>query len=88
MEPVQKRIKLLAKPQEKKGILDLPNEVLELIFLQLSQYEIQRNLALVCKRFLTITRHPKFVETVKIEPIGKVDKWTSDHRVEYDFPGM
>ena len=64
MEPVQKRMKLGSNALK---ILDLPNEILETIFLELSQYDVQHNLALVCRRFLTITRQPIFVQIVKIE---------------------
>ena len=53
-------------PQE-TGILDLPNELLETIFLKLSQEDIQQNVALVCRRFLEITRNPNFVPNLKIE---------------------
>ena len=66
MELEQKRMKMA--PQE-RGILDLPNEVLEPIFLMLSRHDIQQNVALVCRRFLEITRKPNFLETVKIELI-------------------
>ena len=34
--------------------MDLPNELLESIFLKLSRQDIQRNVALVCQRFLQI----------------------------------
>ena len=64
MEPAQKRMKLRS---DGPNILDLPNEVLEIIFLKLSQYDILLNLAPVCKRFLTITRQPIFLQTVEIE---------------------
>ena len=64
MEPAQKRMKLRS---DGPNILDLPNEVLEIIFLKLPQYDVQHNLALVCRRFLTITRQPIFVQIVKIE---------------------
>ena len=53
-------------PQE-TGILDLPNELLETIFMKLSQEDIQQNVALVCRRFLEITRNPNFVQNLKIE---------------------
>ena len=64
MEPAQKRMKLRS---DGLNILDLPYEVLEIIFLKLSQYDVQHNLALVCRRFLTITRQPIFVKIVTIE---------------------
>ena len=66
MEPEQKRMKM---DSQKRGILELPNEVMELIFLMLSQHDIQQNVALVCRRFLEITRKPNFLETVEIELI-------------------
>ena len=47
-------------------IMDLPDEVLEMIFLKLSRYDIQHNLALVCRRFLNITRRHVFVPSVVI----------------------
>ena len=79
MEPV---------PSQEKGIMDLSNEILELIFLQLSQSDIQWNVALVCRRFLNITRHPKFVPTVQIQPIGKWKRWDPFNCFpEYNFPG-
>ena len=68
MEPEQKRMKM---DSQERGILDLPNEVLEPIFLMLSQHDIQQNVALVCRRFLEITRKPNFLETVKIRLIPK-----------------
>ena len=64
MEPAQKPMKLRS---DGLNILDLPYEVLEIIFLKLSQYDILLNLAPVCKRFLTITRQPIFVKIVTIE---------------------
>ena len=64
MEPACKRKKI--SPQE-TGILDLPNEVLETIFLMLSQEDSQQNVALVCRRFLEITRSQNFVQDLKIE---------------------
>lgn len=45
--------------EESKGtstILDLPNEILALIFSKLSQEDILKNVALVSKRFLEVTR--------------------------------
>ena len=68
MEPVCKRKKMSQETQE-TGILDLPNEILEPIFLMLSQKDRQQNLALVCRRFLEITRNPNFVQDVKIKLI-------------------
>ena len=65
MEPVCKGKKM----SQETGILDLPNEILEPIFLMLSQKDRQQNLALVCRRFLEITRNPNFVQDVKIKLI-------------------
>ena len=67
MEPVQKRIKMNSQ-EPGAEITDLPNEVLETIFLKLSRYDVQHNVALVCSRFLNIVRRPIFVQSVKIEP--------------------
>ena len=81
MEPVQKRMKLGSNCP---NILDLPNEVLETIFLKLSQYDVQHNVALVCSRFLNIVRQPVFVQSVEIEPMQLQQqhwRWPT-----YDFP--
>ena len=43
------------------GILHLPNEILKIIFMKLPQYDVQRNLALVCKTFLDISRLPGII---------------------------
>ena len=51
----------------KAEIVDLPNEVLETIFLKLPQFDVQHNVALVCRRFLDITRRPTFVQSVVID---------------------
>ena len=51
---------------QEPGIMDLPDEVLEMTFLKLSRYDIQHNLARVCRRFLNITRRPIFVPIVEI----------------------
>ena len=84
IEPVPKRMKIQHFQQE-RGLMDLSNEVLELIFLQLSQSDIQQNLALVCRRFLNIKRHPKFVQAVEIEPIGKKKKWDQLQQKSFSF---
>lgn len=62
-EAVQKGIKMNSQKPE---IMDLPDEVLEMTFLKLSRYDIQHNLALVCRRFLNITRRRIFVPSVEI----------------------
>ena len=51
------------------GLLDLPSEVLQNIFSRLSHYDVQRNVALVCKRLLEISRLPKLCENVKVNLI-------------------
>ena len=51
----------------KAEIVDLPNEVLETIFLKLPQFDVQHNVALVCRRFLDITRMPKMVQSMVID---------------------
>ena len=83
MEPVQKRMKMNSQ-EHGAGIMDLPNEVLEIIFLKLSPYDVQHNVALVCSRFLNIIRRPVFVQSVEIEPKPiKVQHWLWP---TYDFP--
>ena len=83
MEPVQKRMKMNSQ-EHGAGIMDLPNEILEIIFLKLSRYDVQHNVALVCSRFLNIIRQPVFVQNVEIEPMPiKVQHWLWP---TYDFP--
>ena len=65
--PARKRKKMSPPSPQETGILDLPNELLETIFMKLSQEDIQQNVALVCRRFLEITRNPNFVQNLKIE---------------------
>ena len=48
------------------NILDLPNEVLIKIFSNLSPEDIYKNVALVCSRFLEVTRSPKLPRLVTI----------------------
>ena len=48
------------------NILDLPNEILEVIFRQLHVNDVQNRLAKVCKRFLKISRFPGMVKNVKL----------------------
>ena len=67
MPPARKRKKMSPPSPQETGILDLPNELLETIFMKLSQEDIQQNVALVCRRFLEITRNPNFVQNLKIE---------------------
>ena len=66
MEPARKRNRKQKIPREKK-ILDLPDVVLKTIFLMLSRKDILQNVALVCKRFLEITRNSNLVQSVKID---------------------
>ena len=56
--------------EESKGttaILDLPNEILALIFSKLSQEDILKNVALVSKRFLEVTRLQKTLPDISIK---------------------
>ena len=82
MEPACKRKKI--SPPHETGILDLPNEVLETIFLMLSQEDSQQNVALVCRRFLEITRSQNFVQDLKIElvPYESDDQYIDQSRVK------
>ena len=43
-------------------LFDLPDEILEKIFLQISTHDVQQNLAKVCKRFLKVSRLPTMVK--------------------------
>ena len=62
----QKCQKKLGKHSKFATIEDMPNEVLEKIFHQLSMYEVQHNLALVSKQFLKVSRIPGMVDNIKI----------------------
>ena len=58
----------------KTKITDLPDEILESIFLKLSEKDVHRNLVLVCQRFKNIIYRPKFTPIVKIVAIpGRFD---------------
>ena len=48
------------------NIQDLPNEILVLIFSKLAQDDILKSVALVCKRFLEVSRLPKALPLIKI----------------------
>jgi len=48
----------------KTTILDIPDEILEKIFLQLSTHDVQQNLAKVCKRFLKVSRFSTMVSKI------------------------
>lgn len=50
-----------------KGIMDLPNEILVEIFSMLPQEDVLKNLAIVCKRFLAITRSHEIMPIIRIE---------------------
>ena len=62
----QKCQKKFGKHSKFATIEDMPNEVLEKIFHQLSMYEVQHNLALVSKQFLKVSRIPGMVDNIKI----------------------
>ena len=48
------------------NIQDFPNELLVQIFNKLAQDDILKNVALVCKRFLEVSRLPKVLPIIKI----------------------
>ena len=48
-------------------ITDLPDELLEVIFLKMPQKDLHQNVVLVCHRFKNIIYHPKFTPTVTIQ---------------------
>ena len=64
MEPPCKQMKI-ELPQA--GLMDLPNEILKMIFLLLKTKTIHLTVASVCKRFLELTRLPDFCENFQIE---------------------
>ena len=63
MEPPTKQRKIDCP---KIGLLDLPNEILEVILKYLKIDVIHLKAALVCKRFLEVTRLPTFCETFRV----------------------
>jgi len=68
-------------------LLKFPDDVLEIIFRQLSNHDIHQNLALVCKRFLRISRFPGMVKdfslTIKnIAYDGPTDNGEMEAQVE------
>ena len=75
------------------GLLDLPTEVLQVIFKKCSQYDVQHNLALVCKNFLDISRLPGMVKIAKIdlrvenesECLMKIDKVLKFHSCKLEL---
>ena len=50
----------------KTTFLDIPDEILEKIFLQLSTHDVQQNLAKVCKRFLKVSRFSTMVSKISL----------------------
>ena len=50
----------------KMTFLDIPDEILEKIFLQLSTHDVQQNLAKVCKRFLKVSRFSTMVSKISL----------------------
>ena len=67
LKPPTKKLKLEAKYFGIGTILDLPPKILKLIFKKLPQFEVQNNIALVCKSFLDVTRLPEMVKSAKIK---------------------
>ena len=65
LEPPSKQIRIDLITQA--GLMDLPNEILKLIFLCLKTKNIHQTIAFVCKRFFELTRLPVFCETFHIE---------------------
>ena len=64
LEPPCKQMKM-DLPQVR--LMDLPNEILKMIFLCLKTKTIHQTVASVCKRFFDLTRLPEFCETFQIE---------------------
>ena len=62
-EPLRKQIKI---DLPKTEIMNLPNEILIKIFKYLETESIHLNVAIVCKRFMNITRLPVFCETYSL----------------------
>ena len=48
------------------SLIDLPDEILEIIFLKIPVHDVQWNLARVCKRFLQISRYPDMVKNISL----------------------
>ena len=61
-------------------VFALPNEILEKIFLLLPQSHVQKNVALVCKRFLDVTRQTNFVPTLKVNLVPALDSPNSIYK--------
>ena len=73
------------------GLLDLPNELLQNIFSNLSQFDVHRNVALVCKRFFEISRLPKLNENLKVNLVmdydtGEIDTFLKIDKILRIFP--
>ena len=64
LEPPCKQMKM-DLPQV--GLMDLPNEILKMIFLCLKTKTIHQIVASVCKRFFELTRLPEFCESFHID---------------------
>ena len=64
IEPPSKQMKIDLPPV---GLMDLPNEILKIIFLCLKTETIHQTVAFVCKRLFELTRLPNFCETFHIE---------------------
>ena len=56
----------LKESEEAVNILNLPNEILVQIIINLAQDDILKSVALVCKRFLEVTRLPKILPIITI----------------------
>ena len=61
-------------------VFALPNEILEKIFLLLPQSHVQKNVALVCKRFLDVTRQTNFVPSLKVNLVPALDSPNSIYK--------
>ena len=60
----------LEESVEVVNILNLPNEILVQIIIKLAQDDILKGVALVCKRFLEVTRLPKMLQIINIPCLG------------------
>ena len=56
------------------NILTLPNEILEQIIIKLAKDDILKSVALVCKRFLEVTRLPKILPIIDIQCQGDFEE--------------
>ena len=75
------------------NILDLPEEILEIIFRQLSIHDVQQKLAKVCKQFFKISSLPGMVKDFRltIEYLGDAQEMqeclAKAQNVVENFPG-